>query len=781
MKKSILSLAALFLITAAAQEVGKGKALFPDFLRKDANWSSWMACVSESPLADRIYYSNGIISTVELGDRISHQEFIVARNAATPDTLTCRFSLIELETIFVYDFAGQESFAGNFERMNKVRISYEGDRVAFDCEYHPLLSGHVEEYIPWNSRALVHKVVLSRPMKGELQDRRVRFAVRAFSKELREAEYDSEHECLHFFDPSEPFHIIVKSDQPVESYAIDPPNFGIPTESPYLNKEMDRPWRDIGVLGFLFSIDPGQSAELNVVFSFGLTKEEALAEAEKVLADDDKFSTETRQFWNDFYASCPLVAPESPMTYVNQASGRKHDIYPEELIKSELWNWHGLLTDVCRAKYLQCSPITVADWGEFVGMWSNDGIEEAAALSYTNQWRLAKESIINWFKRAVNYKKGDGHCSWTLYPSGLTSFDHIGALDEHTEGVPFPGRVVGQYVRATGDTSILDVNLGEQTQSRTLWQQLKAYENHLLEIRDINGDHLLDWLHMYETGWDNKHSPFIKCGRAPTTAINEQVFRLWSLSEVAYLAKLRGEDPTPWQEEMERVRREVEQKLWSNVDSFYHDYDVKKHELWLVARNLDAFYWLYYERIPERISKMLERLRNPAEFSASLLPTLSLNNPDFRRDGYWDGRAWPREHAYVGVALDRAGYALLGFQWVARAITANLGPILPETLDPLADPVELSFVGPCRLMGYNALNCLALVDIAGLRMWDGEELVIMPHPDLPQMQVINQKWNGDVYDAIADPKEGITLFRNGREVARFGLGPGRVSSIRSRP
>jgi hypothetical protein len=746
--------------------------MLSEFGLGDFDYTTWMKYISKLPLSDSIYYSNGIIATIELGDRISRQELIAVQNSATPDVMSCRLPLIELDTVCAYDFSIQQPLTGSFDGIPNAEISYCGDRVVYNFKYHSLLDGFIEEYIPWNSNSLIHRIVLTRPPKGNFQDSRIRFAVRVLGRELRQVKYNTDRDCLHFFNTAESFHVVVKSDKSVESYAINPSNLGIPTNNPYRTngEPVHTGQRISGVLGFLFPLELDQSIELNVVFAVGQTEGEAMAEAERVLADNDKFSQATKKFWNDFYSSCPLVVPKLPITYVNQASGQTHSILPEELVKSELWNWRGLLANVSRGSHLKCSPITIADWGQFIGMWANDGIEAAVALSYTNQWKLAKECIVNWFRYAVNYKKGDGHCVWTLYPSGLTNFDHRGKQDEETEGVPFQGRVLGQYVRTTGDATILDMPLGEKAQNRSVWQQLQAYEKHLLEIRDIDGDHLLDWFHMYETGWDNKHSPFMRRNETPTTAVNEQVFRLWSLSELVYLTELRGFDPKDWEREMERVRAAVERKLWSDKDKFYHDYDIEADRLWSEARNLDAFYWLYYEQSKERIAHILERLRDPSEFSASLLPTLSMSNPDFRRDGYWDGRAWPREHSYVGVALSRAGYACLGFEWVARAITANLGPILPETLDPLADPVEQSFVGSCRLMSYNALNCLALVDIAGLQMWAGKNLTLSPHSDLPRLCVMNQKWNGKSYDAIIDPSKGITLYQNDRELAVFGNG-----------
>jgi len=41
---------------------------------------------------------------------------------------------------------------------------------------------------------------------------------------------------------------------------------------------------------------------------------------------------------------------------------------------------------------------------------------------------------------------------------------------------------------------------------------------------------------------DDKNAPFVDRNGAPTSTVNEQVCNLWSLEEMVYLSKLRGED-----------------------------------------------------------------------------------------------------------------------------------------------------------------------------------------------------------------------------------------------
>jgi len=48
--------------------------------------------------------------------------------------------------------------------------------------------------------------------------------------------------------------------------------------------------------------------------------------------------------------------------------------------------------------------------------------------------------------------------------------------------------------------------------------------------------------------------------KAPTSVLNEQVFNLWSLQEMVYLSRIRGEDPSPWQKEFDAAREAVRTK-----------------------------------------------------------------------------------------------------------------------------------------------------------------------------------------------------------------------------
>ena len=502
------------------------------------------------------------------------------------------------------------------------------------------------------------------------------------------------------------------------------------------------------------------AGEISAIITLGGTEQEAETALQEVRASRDLLDQATHKAWNNYLASTPLVIPAEPIKFTIGTSGEQKTIAPADLVRSELWFWRGVLNTTCQVPYLPAVPIMIADWHEFMGMWANDGVSEALALSATSRKDLARAAILNWFRYSVN-AHGDGSAAWTIFPSGRNTYQAKGP-ERETESVPLQASLVGQYVRLTGDTTILDQNLGVQVGHRTLWQALLAYQRNLLKVRDSNHDHLIDWLHTYETGWDDKNSPFVDRKDSPTSAINEQVFNRWSLEEMIYLSRLRGEDPSEWQQEFAVAKEAVRNKLWDAKTQRYWDLDVSTGKLWTQGENLDAYYFLYYESDPTRIAAMMKRLHDPAKFNGALLPTLAFDTPKW--GGYWRGAAWPREISYVALGLARAGQTRDAFEWLSRAIQSNLGPLLPETVDPKAYPPSEHARGGVRIMGYDALDCLAFPDVVGLRIWAADDLTVAPDPMVGKVYVRGQKWMGDSYDALFEPGRPTLIWQNGQKL-----------------
>jgi hypothetical protein len=506
---------------------------------------------------------------------------------------------------------------------------------------------------------------------------------------------------------------------------------------------------------FQWTLRTGAGAEL--LIALGGTEREAAARLSNLSASPDFYDRETHRRWNAYLASAPLVIPAAPITFTVGTTGAQESITPRRLVRSELWFWRGVLNTTCQVRYLPATPLMIADWNVFMGMWSNDGIAEAISLASTNQRELARAAILNWFRYSVN-AQGDGTSAWTIFPSGSNTFAAKGP-ERETQGVPVQASLVGEYIRLTGDKSILQAKPGGAAGDRTIWQALVAYQHNLLAVRDPRHDGLVEWLHTYETGWDDKNSPFIDLHGDPTAAVNEQVFNLWSLREMAWLARLQGEDPSPWEQEFTRTLKIVRDKLWDPTTKRYWDLDEKTGDLWTRGENLDAYYLLYFEKDPQRIAAMMQRLNDPQKFNGPLLPTLAFDTPHW--GGYWRGPAWPRIFCYVSMGLARSGHPREGFTWLARAINANLGPLLPENVNPKLYPPRDHAIGSVRIMGYDALDTLLLQDVAGLRTWAGQDLTIAASASLGKLYIRNQKWMGDRYDAILKPNRSTQIWRNG--------------------
>jgi Mannosylglycerate hydrolase MGH1-like glycoside hydrolase domain len=693
---------------------------FPPYLARDFDYASFTRFDAPAPPRNLIYQSNGFMALQEKG--FGGQTIIlpVAGNPV-PTNSTDRVLAAVIDAPVFADSSGRSfDFA---ETPGKRHLTYYADRTV----YHAAFDGGPEVtltvYPVYGKSASVLRVRVDESA-GPL---RVSWSTHGSGFQLWGGDLA---ETISYGSSRWPYRLLF-------------------APSPRAIVEKDT---------FHWKLKSGRDAA--VIATLGEDQQKAAAALHEASASPDLFSSATHRAWNDYLASTPLVASAEPISFTIGTSRQKETIAPEDLVRSELWFWRGVLTNTCQVSYLPACPLTIADWNVFMGMWGNDGIAESISLAATGRKDLARAAILDWFRYSVN-AKGDGTAAWTIFPSGKNTFQATGP-ERNTQSVPVQGSLVGQYVRLTGDTSILDVKPGGAAGERTVWQALVAYQKNLPKVRDSNHDRLIDWLHTYETGWDDKDSPFIDLKGHPTSAVNEQVFNLWSLREMAYLSRLRDDDPAPWLKEFAAARKAVRSKLWDPASQRYWDLDTSTGKLWTRGENLDAYFFLYFESDPSRIAAMMKRLNEPQKFNGALLPTLAFDAPHW--GGYWRGPAWPRVFSYVALALDRAGERGEAFDWLARAIQSNLGPLLPENVDPQAYPPGEHAIGNVRIMGYDALDAMVFPDVVGLRTWAGEDLTVAPNFAAGKLYVRGQKWMGDNYDAVLEPGKPTLIWRNGQEM-----------------
>lgn len=695
-------------------------ASFPRYLAKDFDYASFMRFGAEAPPKDSIYQSNGFIALQEKG--FGGQTVIVPATVdQVPHNSSDRVLALEIDPPVFSNASGKTFQFGT--GLAQRHLDYYADRTIYRAAFEGGPTVSLTVYPIYGKSAAVVRINVDRASEPV----RVSLRVRGTGLPLLA---DQNAQIATYGSVRWDYRVLVGSVPAAEI------------------QDGTLKWQ----------LKAGSQAA--AIIALGEDMQKAAAVLQEVRASDDSFSQATHKAWNEYLGSTPLVAPAQPIHFTIGTSGEKERIEPEDLVRSELWFWRGVLNTTCQVSYMPACPMTIADWNVFMGMWGNDGIAETLALAATGRKDLARGAILNWFRYSVN-AKGDGTAAWTIFPSGKNTFQARGP-ERETQSVPVQASLVGQYVRMTGDTAILDEKPGGAAGDRTLWEALLAYQRNLASVRDPNRDHLIDWLHTYETGWDDKNSPFVDLEGAPTSAMNEQVFNLWSLKEMAYLAKIRGEPSEPWEKEFGAAKEAVRSKLWDERTKRYWDLDVKTGELWTRGENLDAYYFLYYESDPSRIAAMMKRLNDPAKFNGALLPTMAFDTPKW--GGYWRGPAWPRIFSYVSLALDRAGERGEAFEWLARAIQSNLGPLLPENVDPKAYPPGAHAIGSVRIMGYDALDAMAFPDVAGLRTWAGEDLTVMPNVSEGKVYVRGQKWMGKSFDAVFEGQQPTRIWMNGQEM-----------------
>lgn len=718
MRTLVLGFSILALETLAAAQSSAAASPRPGWLTKSFDYVAFTRYDAPAPPKPLIYQSNGFLALQEQG--FGPQKMIIpVAGSAAPTNGSDRLVALEIGAPVFTTAAGSSfDFASSPARRS---MTYYADRTVYHAEFDGGPEVQLTVYPIFGESAAVVRMRVVRsdaPLHVDL----------AIQPDGFQAISENDAQGISYGSSRWPYRAVLAS-------------------RPHATQKQGR---------FRWTLSAGADAAL--LIALGGTEREAASTLSEVRASSDLYAGRTHRRWNAYLASVPLVVPAAPVRFTVGTTGAKESIDPKDLVRSELWFWRGVLNTTCQARYLPATPIMIADWNVFMGMWSNDGIAEAMALAGTNQKQLARGAILNWFRYSVN-AKGDGTSAWTIFPSGKNTFDAKGP-ERKTQGVPVQASLVGEYIRLTGDKSILQARPGGVAGTRTLWQALVAYRHHLLTVRDPKQDGLIEWLHTYETGWDDKNSPFIDLHGDATAAVNEQVFNLWDLREMAWLAHLQGDDPGPWQQEFTRTLEIVRHKLWDPSTQRYWDLDERTGKLWTKGENLDAYYLLYFEKNPQRIAAMMQRLNDPQKFNGSLLPTLAFDTPNW--GGYWRGPAWPRIFGYLGMALTNSGHPSEGFTWLARAINANLGPLLPENTDPKLYPPGEHAIGSVRIMGYDALDTLLLPDVAGLRTWGGEDLTVASNASLGKLYILNQKWMGDGYDAILDPNRLTQIWRNGQ-------------------
>jgi hypothetical protein len=467
-----------------------------------------------------------------------------------------------------------------------------------------------------------------------------------------------------------------------------------------------------------------------VVVVFHTDAGEAERQAAELLAQFAAAIERSALFWEEYLQSCPLHPFDGGYTYADSSGAVVH-LPAEMLLTRQLWHWWAALVNVGDVAFNLASPYLAPDRTHWQGSWSNDSPETMCALALTNQRDLARRCIVRYIADAIN---DAGDLGWYTHNYGRSCLGHSHDSGFYSHGVPTIVHTVEFYIRHTGDTSILDEAAG----SLTIWEKLRRYLERVFVARDLDGDGLIEWRNLWETGWDNKVGPFFsraplerwvevmsrndpaelavwydeRC--CPVTALAEQVHLLTALASMAHLARRRGDEAlaSSCAERYARIRQVIEARHWSEATGFYHDWDVQSERL-VEAMQLDAVYYLYHSERHDRAERVVAWLSDPAAFGLPHPPTLSAGHPQFEPGGYWNGSYWPREMFYVALALHRHGHDALALRELAKALCSQEASIVGETLDPFT----LRSNSQVYTMAYGACLGIALLELRGAPVW----------------------------------------------------------------
>ncbi len=145
----------------------------------------------------------------------------------------------------------------------------------------------------------------------------------------------------------------------------------------------------------------------------------------------------------------------------------------------------------------------------------------------------------------------------------------------------------------------------------------------------------------------------------------QSAFFALCLARIAHIIGESGEEARMLAEHAELARL-INTFCWDETDGWY--YDVLNGAP-VRRRHIGAFWTLLAEVAPaDRAARLLERLRDPAEFNRPCgVPSLSAADPDYMTHGaYWRGPVWAPTSYMLLRGLDRYGEHALAVELAAR-------------------------------------------------------------------------------------------------------------------
>ncbi|HJQ28488.1 MAG TPA: trehalase family glycosidase [Rubrobacter sp.] len=211
----------------------------------------------------------------------------------------------------------------------------------------------------------------------------------------------------------------------------------------------------------------------------------------------------------------------------------------------------------------------------------------------------------------------------------------------------------------------------------------------------------------------------------------------------------RHEEVVDLREERDRLSLTVNERLWNEETSFYHD-ELAEGELSDV-QTVGAYWALLADAVPsERVAPFVGHLEDPERFKRRhRVPSLSAGHPEYREDGgYWLGGVWPPTNYMVLRGLDMACYNELAHE-ISHEDLDHVVRVFEET-GTMWENYAPERAAPGNPAKDDFVGWSGLAPVAGLF-----EYVFGLRPDAPKGRLL---WDVRLLDS-----HGVSRYPFGRE------------------
>lgn len=384
----------------------------------------------------------------------------------------------------------------------------------------------------------------------------------------------------------------------------------------------------------------------------------------------------------------------------------------------------------------------------------------------------------------------------TQYPNG-----NIPNWRSRTNGTPDRSQPpVGAYVvlklfQKTGDMEILRFAYPYLKKWHAFW---KAGSGSGRRRRDGNGDGLLEWgsdaslvkirkYPAWEVGASGKQRAMWESGQddlpnwdeagfdsaAGTMTMNcvdlNSLYALDAtcLSRIATLLEKRRDSLT-YADEYEFMKKRINAVLWDNREGFYFD---RKWDGTFSRRKAASNYYPLIAKIPDKNQalRMLRQLLNEKYYWGDfVIPTISRDDPEFKKQQYWKGTIWPPTNYLVYQGLKAYGFDAAASELAKRSAALFMKSwenfqLCPENFDS-----RTGEAGGQRYQSWGPLFALmALEEYMDFTPWEGFRFGMLDPEKKGTLSRISMQ--GRHYDLKVSSGE-TTLKEEGKEIIKANGG-----------